>query len=35
VRVSAADDSEAKGEVARALGLDADDLLAYSAKIFR
>jgi hypothetical protein len=34
VRVSAAEDSEAKSEVARALGLDADDLLAYSAEVF-
>jgi hypothetical protein len=35
VRVSAPDDSGAKGEVAQALGLDAGDLLAYSAEIFR
>jgi hypothetical protein len=35
VRVSAADDSEAKGEVARALGLDADDLVAHSTEVFR
>ena len=35
VRVSARDDSEAKGDVARALGLDADDLLAYSPEVFR
>lgn len=35
VRVAADDDSEAKAEVAQALGLDADDLLAYSTEIFR
>jgi hypothetical protein len=34
-RVSAPDESGAKGEVAQALGLDAGDLLAYSAEIFR
>jgi hypothetical protein len=34
VRVSAADDSEARGE-ARALGLHADDLVAYSTEVFR
>jgi hypothetical protein len=34
VRVSAGDDSEAKDEVAATLGLDADDLLAYSDEIF-
>jgi hypothetical protein len=35
VRVSAADDSEAKAEVADPLGLDAADLLAYSGEIFQ
>jgi hypothetical protein len=34
VRVSARDDLAAKREVAGALGLDADDLLAYSDEIF-
>lgn len=34
VRVSTADDSEAKDEVAEALGLDATDLLAYSDDVF-
>jgi hypothetical protein len=35
VRVSASDDSEAKGEVAGALGLDAADLLVGPAEIFQ
>lgn len=34
VRVSAAGDSEARGEVAQPLGLDADDLLAHSTEVF-
>jgi hypothetical protein len=34
VPVSAAGDSEAKAEVAGALGLDADDLLVYSVEVF-
>lgn len=34
VSVSAADDSEAKAVVAGVLGLDADDLLAYSGDVF-
>jgi hypothetical protein len=34
VSVSAAVDSDAKAEIAGVLGLDADDLLAYSAEIF-
>jgi hypothetical protein len=35
VRVSARDDSAAKGEVARVLSLEATDLTAYSADVFR
>jgi hypothetical protein len=35
VRVSAREDSEARGEVAEALGLDAADLLAYSDEVFQ
>jgi hypothetical protein len=35
VRVSATGDAEAKAEIARVLGLDAADLTAYSAEIFR
>jgi hypothetical protein len=34
VRVSASDDSAAKEEVARALGLEAHDLVAYSNEVF-
>ncbi|HEY3070510.1 MAG TPA: hypothetical protein VGJ34_09350 [Gaiellaceae bacterium] len=34
VRVSASEDSEAKEEVARALGIDAHDLVAYSNDVF-
>jgi hypothetical protein len=34
VRVSAGEDSEARGVVAEALGLDAADLLAYSDEVF-
>jgi len=35
VHVPAVDASEARAEVARAVGVDADDLLAFSAEIFR
>ena len=35
VHVPAVDESEARTEVARAVGVDADDLLAFSAEIFR
>lgn len=35
VPVSAADESEARDEVARALGLEPNDLVAYSAEIWR
>jgi hypothetical protein len=35
VHVPAVDESEAKTEVARALAIDADDLLAFSAGVFR
>jgi hypothetical protein len=34
VRVSAGEDSEARGEVAEALGVDAADLLAHSDEVF-
>jgi hypothetical protein len=34
VPVSAPADSEAKAEIAGVLGLDADDLVAYSAEVF-
>jgi hypothetical protein len=34
VRVSAADDSEARGDVAGALGIEASDLVAYSNEFF-
>jgi hypothetical protein len=35
VHVPAVDESEAKTEVARTLGVDAGDLLAFSAEVFR
>jgi hypothetical protein len=35
VRVPAADESQATAKVAEALGVDARDLRAYSAEIFR
>jgi precorrin isomerase len=35
VHVPAVDESEAKAGVARAVGVDADDLLVFSAEIFR
>ena len=35
VHEPAVDESEARTEVARAVGVDADDLLAFSAEIFR
>lgn len=35
VQVSAADESEARADVARALGVDASDLLTFSAEVFR
>lgn len=35
VRVSADDDSAAKAEIERVLGLDAADLVAYSAEVFK